>query len=97
MIEHSGARGDILRAIRCAVPHDGVSRLEDYAAITRRYEREGRLDPRERIGLFTERLDHYNVGAHHATPESLPAAIASACVARGKRRMVVPERFPASV
>jgi L-lactate dehydrogenase complex protein LldG len=97
MIERSGARADIFDAIRRAVPRAGISRDEDYAAISRRYDREGRLDPRERLALFKDRLEHYNVGVHHATPESLPAAIASACVARGKRRMVVPEAFPASV
>ena len=44
MIEHSGARADIFDAIRRAVPRVGISRDEDYAAITRRYDREGRLD-----------------------------------------------------
>ena len=34
---------------------------------------------------------------HHATAASLPAAIAEACAARGRRRLVVPAGVPADI
>jgi L-lactate dehydrogenase complex protein LldG len=97
MIESSGARADILAAIRRAGPRSATSREADYESICRDYIREGRLDQAGCIALFVDRLEHYNVGVHRTTVEGLPNTIAAACLARGRRRLVVPKALAAAV
>ena len=97
MSELSGARTDILSAIRRVGPDAAVDRRTDYDAIARDYLRGGQRDESGRLELFAERLEHYGVGVHHSTAAALPAAITQACVARGRRRLVVPPGVPADI
>jgi L-lactate dehydrogenase complex protein LldG len=97
MIVTSGAKADILAAIGRAVSRTGGGREADYASISRRYIREGLLDETERVALFVDRLEHYNVAVHRTTVAGLPDTIASACRTRGKRRLIVPNGLAAAV
>jgi L-lactate dehydrogenase complex protein LldG len=96
MIVTSGAKADILEAIRRAVPRPD-DRKTRYASISRRYVREGLLEASERVALFVDRLEHYNVAIHQTRVEGLPDTIASACRTRGKRRLIVPNGLAAAV
>jgi L-lactate dehydrogenase complex protein LldG len=92
----SGARAEILNAIRRATPEARADRFTDYASIPRDYARQGQLDATDRLALFTDRLEHYDVGVHRASGEALSDVIAQACAARGKRRLVIPAGYPSA-
>jgi L-lactate dehydrogenase complex protein LldG len=94
--ELSGARADVLTAVRRAVGGPHGDRAGEYASIERHYTRAGRLDAEGRLALFASRLQHYDVGVRRARPDSLAAEIGEACAARGRRRMLVPAGVPAS-
>ena len=57
----------------------------------------------ERIALFADRLEHYNVGVYRAPPERCRAALAEVCRARGasqpghRRRTCQPPFMPGGV
>ena len=89
----SGARADILGAIRRAIDAPG-ERAADYGLIERGYAAGGSRDASERLALFADRLIHYNVGVHHADAAAVPATIGAVCAARAKRQLVVPDGFP---
>jgi len=93
----SGARADVLSAIRQALGTVPGDRAGDYAAIVRGYAAGGGLDASQRVALFADRLVHYNVGVHHTNPVGLPATIGEVSAARGKRRLVVPDGFPGPI
>ena len=97
MSESSGARADVLAAIRRAVPGENGDRGADYASVARHYRREGQLDAEDRLALFARRLEDYNVGVRGARADALAAVIALTCSARGRRRMVVPHGVPSGV
>ncbi len=87
----SGARGDVLAAIRRAKPARLAERQDDYDAITRSYVRTGILDEAARVALFTDRLQHYNVTVTRSSSDGVAAAVAALCAGRGVRQLVVPE------
>jgi L-lactate dehydrogenase complex protein LldG len=84
----------VLAAIRRALPDQGSDRRAGYDAIVRSYTREGQLDAGERLALFARRLEHYEVGVRRARADSVGAAVAETCAARGRRRMLVPAGVP---
>ncbi len=96
MSELSGARADVLTAIRRAVGGPHGDRVAEYDTIARDYARAGQLDAEGRLALFASRLQHYDVGVRRARLDSLAAAIGGACTARGRRRMLVPSGVPAA-
>jgi L-lactate dehydrogenase complex protein LldG len=93
----SGARSDILTAVRRAIGTPPIGREADYASLERGYAAAGTLDTEQRIALFTDRLVHYDVGVHHAVTDTVAAAIAGICASHGKRRLVVADGFPAEL
>ena len=91
----SGARADILSAVRRAIGSPAIERGADYASIERGYAAAGTLDEAGRVALFADRLTHYNVGVHHTGRDAVASAIAGVCASRGRRRLVVPDGFQA--
>ncbi|MEO7274146.1 MAG: LUD domain-containing protein, partial [Vicinamibacterales bacterium] len=93
----SGARADILRAVRRAIDAPAGGRAADYESVERKYIAAGTLDAGPRLALFLDRLVHYHVGVHETGPSGVAATMAKACAARGKRRLLVPDGFPVDV
>jgi len=93
----SGARADILKAVRRAIAAPPGDRAGDYAGIARDYAADGSLDAAQRTALFADRLTHYNVTVHSADSASVSRVIGGVCAARGKRQLVVPDGFPAAL
>lgn len=84
------AREEILERVRNAAGIAPVPRAPDYAGIERAYHQQGRLDAEARLALFTERLIDYDAVVYRCTPAAVPATIAQAMTARGKRSLVIP-------
>lgn len=90
----TGARAGILAGIRRALGERSDDRLADYARIERRYIQKGMMDEEERLALFADRLNHYQVGVRRCPTSTLPAAIGEALASRNRRRLFVPGDFP---
>ena len=97
MTETSGARTDVLTAIRRAFPRADGSRTADYSSLARDYRREGELDAEGRLALFSSRLEHYDVGVRRARNDSVAAVVGEICAGRGKQRMLVPAGVPVTM
>jgi L-lactate dehydrogenase complex protein LldG len=93
----SDARADVLTAIRAAKPSSPGSLEADYAGIARDYGRSPVHAVDERIALFADRLEHYNVGVYRAAPAALREVLAEVCRARDRRRLVMPPDLPDAV
>ncbi len=88
------AREEILAKIRRAVGLRPMDRVADYASIARDYRTSATLDGDALLGLFIDRLRDYGAGVYRCGRAELPAAIAQAAAARGKRRLLVPSGLP---
>ena len=100
MIERSGARADILDAIRRAdSPRPASARDEDYAGDRQRdYAADGTLDRDASASRCSPIGSSTTTSACTTRRRSrCRAAIAEVCAARGKRQLVVPDGFPAAV
>jgi L-lactate dehydrogenase complex protein LldG len=86
----SGARADMLRAIRSAMPSPAEGREADYASIQRDYRRRGELSADARLALFVDRLEHYNVVVRQVPEKGLTEAIEAACRARPANELLIP-------
>ena len=93
----SDARADVLAAIRSAKPSSPGSLEADYAGIVRDYARTPVHAVDERIALFADRLEHYNVGVYRAATGALREVLAEVCRARDRRSLVTPPDLPAAV
>jgi len=87
------ARGLILGRIR-EILGDGRDAAAEYAAIARPYRHEPSLDAAERVELFADRLQHYQVGVYRCERATLPRTVAETLSARGKATLVVPAGVP---
>ena len=100
--EVNEAREAILKRIRQATGgaeatgSSEATRAEAYAALPRQYRTATALDRAERLELFRDRIHDYNGALHTCHRDEVPATIAQALNAHGKRRLVVPADFPAS-
>jgi L-lactate dehydrogenase complex protein LldG len=96
MIDTSAARKAILARVRgpqgAAIPKPAA---EEYASLTRAYERVGLLSADGRLTTFEERLTEYDAHVRRTTPSTLPGEIAAAIARRGVRRIVIPDGIPA--
>jgi len=90
----SGAKTEILERVRRAVGPRPTPRTQDYAAIPRPYRQSGTLARAARLDLFEARLRDYGAGVCRTSRADLPAAIAQAAAARGKRRLTTPAALP---
>jgi L-lactate dehydrogenase complex protein LldG len=90
----SEAKTEILELVRRAAGPRTASRTEDYGAIARPYRQSGTLARAACLDLFEERLRDYGAGVYRANRVGLPAVIAQAAAARGKRRLTIPAGLP---
>jgi L-lactate dehydrogenase complex protein LldG len=89
----SAAKEEILERIRRAVGAQ-PERAADYAAIPRTYQQSGSLDRAACLDLLADRLRDYEAGVYRCARAELPATIAQAATARGKRRLLIPAGLP---
>lgn len=88
-------RAAILARIRAATADVPAGETPADVPIPRDYRRSGHESAEGRIAAFAERVAEYRATVHRITAAAdLPAAIASACAARGVRRLVVPADIP---
>jgi L-lactate dehydrogenase complex protein LldG len=90
----AGAREEVLRRIRAAVP-DTANASEaaigaEWGTIPREYARTAKLDREEILELLEDRLRDYDATVVRVKAGEVSAAIASALTERGKRRLVIP-------
>jgi L-lactate dehydrogenase complex protein LldG len=97
MIDTSESRRAILSRIRG--PHVRTSpetAAEEYAFITRAYDRTGSLNGDERLDMFEERLLEYDAHVHRVPQSTLAEEIAAAVSRRGAHRIAVPAGMTSS-
>jgi L-lactate dehydrogenase complex protein LldG len=90
MSDTSQSRQAVLSSIRG--PHARTNpelAAQEYAKISRAYDRSGALNAEQRLELFEERLIEYDAQVHRVTELTLPGAIASVLGERGAKRIVV--------
>lgn len=94
----SAARSEIMGRVRRALQSDvsPAARSAGYAALPREYRAAPSLPDAERLELFADRLRDYDAMVHFCAISELPAAIAQALTARGKRGLLVPPDLPAA-
>lgn len=90
----SGARGVILGRIRDILGERPRSAAEEYRAIEREYRDAPTLDAGQRVELFVDRLQHYQVGVYRCEPATLRRTIGETLANRQKTRPVVPVDLP---
>jgi L-lactate dehydrogenase complex protein LldG len=95
MIDTSASRQAILSRIRGDHARTNPElAAEEYAEISRAYNRSGSLNAEQRIEMFEERLAEYDAHVRRVTQSTLPSATASAIGERGARRIALPAGFP---
>jgi L-lactate dehydrogenase complex protein LldG len=95
MIDTSASRRAVLSRI-CG-PHAQSSperTAEEYASITRAYDRVGSLSADELVDTFEERLIEYDAHVRRVTRSKLPEEVAAAIARRGAKRIAVPAGLP---
>jgi L-lactate dehydrogenase complex protein LldG len=92
----STSKADIIGRIRAALGDDAraAARVEEYAAIPRRYRQGSELGVEARLELFLSRIEHYDGGIFRCDAGIVAPTIADALAERGATRMVVPPGFP---
>jgi L-lactate dehydrogenase complex protein LldG len=90
------AREAILRRIRTALHDVPADEQPEDVAVVRDYRHSGTAAREEVIAQFIERVADYKVLVQRVEEASLPQAIATACTARGVRRLVIPADLPES-
>jgi L-lactate dehydrogenase complex protein LldG len=88
--ELSGARADVLSAIRRAMPRTPAGIADDYAGVERSYQVVPGRSRADCVALFTDRLEHYNVTVRATERRRLPDTVAEMAHQRGKHSLVVP-------
>jgi L-lactate dehydrogenase complex protein LldG len=83
----SDARAEVLGRVRAALAAAPPPAQE----VARAYRRRVEAPRAELVERFCERVADYTARVHRAPPEGLSEAIASACAARGARRLAVPD------
>ena len=91
----AAAREFVLSRIRKSLSDvPGTEKAED-VPILREYQQIETLPRADVLTLFIDRVADYNATVTKVGSVGLPAAIASACAARGVKRLVVPADLPA--
>jgi L-lactate dehydrogenase complex protein LldG len=89
------ARNEILSRIRSALRDVPPAERPEDVPVARDYRRAGTTDRDILVDLFVERLVDYKARVRRVSAADLSGAVASACAARGVRRLVVPVDLPA--
>jgi L-lactate dehydrogenase complex protein LldG len=88
------ARAAILGRIREAL-QDGAGRESpETVSVPRTYRQRGTAEREELVERFIERVADYKVNLRRIAEQELPAAINTACAARGIHRLVMPADVP---
>jgi len=90
------SRTEILRRIKAATADVPAGETPADVPIPRTYRTRDDGPASERVDAFAERVAEYRATVHRVKEADLPRAIASACAARGVRRLVVPHDLPAA-
>jgi L-lactate dehydrogenase complex protein LldG len=90
----SGAREEVLAAIRRVVQISSSPREAEYAAISREYPVCGSLDECARLNLLERRLSDYNAAVYRCAESETTDAIARALRARNKKSLMIPRGLP---
>jgi L-lactate dehydrogenase complex protein LldG len=91
----STARDEILRRTRVALRDVPSGERPDDVPVERGYQHDDPAPREEIVERFAERVAEYRATVRRVKRSGLPGAIASACAARGVRRLVVPADLPA--
>ena len=91
MSKSISARRLILERIRNALAAGGAERKDPPG---KPYNRRGRLDPRARLALMTERLREYDAEVVECPPGSLAAEVHARLRASGRRTFLAPPEIP---
>ena len=95
MPEASGARDEILSRIRkSTAASDEVPRSSEWMAIQRSFKKNGSLNSKERIALFSDRLHDYGAGVHESSEQQLQTVISNVLAGRGTKTIIVPHAWP---
>lgn len=100
------SREQILGSIRSILKVNGASNSTDmaerrlrreqaHAQLQRKYNRKGKLTADGRLDLFLSRVQHYDANTRICQQHEVAYAVSQLLAERGKRRMVVPSKFPA--
>ena len=92
----STAREEMLDRIRAGLADVPPEETPEDVAVERGYVRSWELPREELLELFAERVAEYRATVRRVPEAGLPAAVASACAARGVRRLVVPPDLPSA-
>ncbi len=88
------AREVILHRIHAALRDVPAEEQLDDVVVARDYRHSGTDAHEEVVERFVERVTEYKVTVQRVEESSLPEAIATACTARGIRRLVIPADLP---
>ncbi len=90
----SDARAEILRRVRGALADIPTAETPADVPVPRDYRAVDATPAEDRVARFVERVTEYRATVHRVEASVLPAAIASACAARGVRSLAVPADLP---
>jgi L-lactate dehydrogenase complex protein LldG len=88
------ARAQVLGRIRGILGARDVPAPVAYRSIAREYQATPAGDGDQRIALFVERLEHYQVGVHRCELAALRRTIGETLANRGTSRPVIPSDLP---
>jgi L-lactate dehydrogenase complex protein LldG len=90
----STAREEILERIRDAMGGTAPGREAEYAAIPRKYVRQGSLETAAKLDLLVDRLHDYGATVFHARDGEVALAVAAALKSRAKASLLIPRDLP---
>jgi L-lactate dehydrogenase complex protein LldG len=90
----SEAKAEMLRRIREALTDVPAAEDPEDVPVERSYRKAERVPHEELIERFIERVAEYRAAIRRVSVGGLPRSIASACAARGVRRLIVPHDLP---
>jgi len=90
----SGARGLILERICDILGNRPGTAAAEYELIAREYQQSATLEEEERIAVFVERVQHYQVDVYRCERATLPRTISEVLAGRNKSRLMVPSDLP---
>ena len=101
-MNNAEAKSAIFARIRNAIGVDSAQTAaraalceQEWAQIPREYRRKGTLPPNERITLLQSILKHYGAASYLASSDKVSATISEVLQQRQKKRLVIPQEFPA--
>ncbi|MBW3602459.1 MAG: LUD domain-containing protein [Actinobacteria bacterium] len=91
----AGARREVLARVRAALRDVPPDEAPKDVPVERGYRTRDDAPPGELIDRFAERVEEYEARVLRVDADQVAAAVATACAARGARRLVIPHDLPA--